>query len=126
MQTHSENYGCPPPCTQISYKYNIQYFSKNSWIDTNSKVSLQFNDIFYMDLFYETQDVEERIESLVYDMENFLAVTGGNLVTFSQMFLGKFYSNYNFYTYINIVPITYLKTLLREQRMGCYQVRNEL
>jgi hypothetical protein len=29
-----QKYNCPLPCSHKSYKYNIKYFNKNSWIDT--------------------------------------------------------------------------------------------
>ena len=31
------NYGCPLPCRQTTYGLNLNYFHKNSWIDTEDK-----------------------------------------------------------------------------------------
>ena len=30
----TESYGCPVPCKQTTYGLNLNYFHKNSWIDT--------------------------------------------------------------------------------------------
>ena len=68
-------YGCPTPCKQTHFSYEIQYFHKNA--DT------QFYDevegVFYISVFYKSLELEEFAENLVYDTGAFLAATGGNL-----------------------------------------------
>ena len=75
------NYGCPLPCQQNSYNLKLNYFHKNSWIDTDGKSGI-IPDSFSLAVAYNTLIVEERVESLVYDVGSFLAAAGGNLGLF--------------------------------------------
>ena len=72
---NSSAYGCPTPCMQTFFQYDLQYFHKNVdhyFYDT-------VDDIFYISVFYKHLELEEFDEMLVYDHWSFLAVTGGNL-----------------------------------------------
>jgi hypothetical protein len=59
----------------------LNYFHKNSWIDTDGKSGIIENS-FSLAIAYNTLIVEERVETLVYDVGSFLAAVGGNLGLF--------------------------------------------
>ena len=69
------------PCSQISYKYEIDYQSQNSYYDLNSSEN---NNYTFFDLltFYYKLETEEKTETLLYDAVNFLSAAGGNLGLF--------------------------------------------
>ena len=68
-----EKQGCPVPCTSTSYNHEIQYFSRR--INT----SIAESNYFQLRVYYNTLEVEERTETLLYDLSNFLSASGGNL-----------------------------------------------
>jgi len=57
---------------------------KHGWIEPrNSSHGPEFmNNYYALVIYYETFDVEEHVESLVYDAGNFLISVGGNLGLF--------------------------------------------
>ncbi len=77
------DFGCPVPCTQVSYNIAFEFDHKNKWFigdlisDTGGSI-----DFFLLYLYFGTLDVEERIDNLDYDFESFLAAVGGNLGLF--------------------------------------------
>ena len=77
----TSDYGCPLPCTQKSYNYNLGYFSKYSWLDPE-KPDLFEDENFKFVMFFGSLDTEESTETLVYDFTNFLTAAGGNLGLF--------------------------------------------
>jgi len=72
------NSKCLVPCTQTSYKFELNYFSKNSIFDPLKKQYFSNNN-FHLVIFYRKLEIEERTEALVYDIGTFLSAAGGNL-----------------------------------------------
>ena len=73
-------YGCPVPCSQSSYNINLRHLHRNSWIDPdNLNVP---NDFAVLAILYNSLLVEERIETIVYDLESLMTSVGGNLGLF--------------------------------------------
>ena len=70
---HPDDFGCPVPCTTTSYYTNIQYYGMTNEI--NSHISDHFN----LSVYYDNLWVEERTETLIYDLSSFLSASGGNL-----------------------------------------------
>ena len=70
---HPDDFGCPVPCTTISYHSNIQYYGRPNEIYANKLGH------FNLSVFYDNLAVEERTETLIYDLSNFLSAAGGNL-----------------------------------------------
>ena len=73
-------YGCPVPCLQTNYKFTLDTLHKNTIKFPFYGPDDQSYHIFAH--FFETFDVEEKIESLEYDFGNFLVAAGGNLGLF--------------------------------------------
>jgi hypothetical protein len=74
------NYNCPVPCSQKGFNYNMKYFHQNSWVETgNSSLS---QTIAIITVSYSTLLVEERKETIIYDLECLLTSLGGNLGLF--------------------------------------------
>ncbi len=69
-------YGCPVPCTQVTFKVYLEYFHKNTWKAPDNGLE---QDFFSMIYFYSTLSVEEKIENLDFDLGSLLASAGGNL-----------------------------------------------
>ena len=75
-----DHYGCPLPCSDRKYNFHVKYFHETSWIEYDENPSgskTKFNFILFF--FYHSLNVEERIESYVYDVGNALTSVGGNL-----------------------------------------------
>ena len=70
--TNTSSFGCPMPCEQISYKVDSIYYHRNNKIIVEGK-------FFSLFIAYSTLMVEERIETLNYDIASFLATAGGYL-----------------------------------------------
>ena len=70
---HSHEYGCTVPCTTTSYHHDIQYDSRMRVRNENKK------GYFELSIYYYNLDVEERTETLIYDLSSFLSSAGGNL-----------------------------------------------
>ena len=73
-------YDCPVPCKQTAYQVKLKYYHKNNarYFDATNKSK----DHFTLYSFYPTFDVEEKIETLEYDLANLLVSAGGNLGLF--------------------------------------------
>ena len=69
---NTSSFGCPMPCEQISYKVDSIYYHKNNKVLVEGK-------FFSLFIAYSTLMVEERIETLNYDIASFLATAGGYL-----------------------------------------------
>ena len=83
---------CPVPCQQIKFAAQPTYFHRTSILNMRED---DFRSLVILTVSYETLGIEEHVESLVYDIGNFLAAVGGNLglfVGFSclSMFLSLF------------------------------------
>ncbi len=74
---------CPPGCNQTSYSFKMTQFHINNWIESgNEHVEEIMKAAVRFALAYEDFVIEEQIETLVYDIGNFLAAVGGNLGLF--------------------------------------------
>ena len=72
-------YKCNLPCKVISYTIDIDYRHNNSIV---TRYENQTDDGFQLHFYYKTLKVEEKTETLVYDVGNFLTAAGGNLGLF--------------------------------------------
>ena len=70
---------CPVPCEQIGYAARPTYFHRSSLLNLREE---DFKCSVLLTVRYETLSIEENVESLVYDVANFLAAVGGNLGLF--------------------------------------------
>ncbi len=77
---YPENFGCPFPCNKLSYEISLKYFHETSWTDFYD--ADLFSKKFYLALFYDTFDIVEYKETLVYDVGDFFAAAGGHLGLF--------------------------------------------
>ena len=74
---------CPLPCKQLSYEVNVRKFHTNTWVVYDDQPIADIAETgVSISLSYESLIVEERIETLVYDVGNFLSAVGGNLGLF--------------------------------------------
>jgi hypothetical protein len=73
-------YSCPVPCSQKGFNYNIKYFHKNSWIESDNSTKSQ--NSAGVAVSYSSLLVEERSETIIYDLECLLTSLGGNLGLF--------------------------------------------
>jgi len=74
---YPESFGCPFPCVKFSYDLSLTYFHETSW--TNFSKPKNFSNVFVLILFYDTLDMIENKENLVYDVGDLFAAAGGNL-----------------------------------------------
>ena len=65
-----ESFGCPLPCTRISYDIDTSYYHENSE-DPRSNFSLF--------IFPSSKFIEDQSETLLYDAGGFFAAVGGHL-----------------------------------------------
>ena len=79
--SRTSEFGCPIPCKQKSFKYDLEYFSKNNYIEPDKENSLD-NDTFKLIVFFKTMNIEAKKETYIYDVGNFLTAAGGNLGLF--------------------------------------------
>jgi len=71
---------CPMPCPQRSYNIKLRYLHQNAWIDPEFSIVLK--DLALLAISYSSLLTEERIETIVYDLENLVTSVGGNLGLF--------------------------------------------
>ena len=71
--------GCPLPCKELEYSISYKLSHVNSFIDPFNRTNYDFNKIYFLKFSYEDLEVEEQVESYVYDWGAFLAIVGGNL-----------------------------------------------
>ena len=71
------------PCNHVVYEAYIRKYHINSWVDygDSSQEDLSQQGV-EVQLAYETLAVEERIETIVYDVGSLLSAIGGNLGLF--------------------------------------------
>ena len=79
--SRTSEFGCPVPCKQKSVKYDLEYFSKNTYFEPDEKKYVD-NDIFQLIVSFKTMNIEAKKETYVYDNVNFLTAAGGNLGLF--------------------------------------------
>ena len=77
----SWEYGCPVPCRQTSYQVKLDYFHKSSALIPPELANYSMGR-FSMHSSFPTFTVEEKIESLEYDLASLLVSAGGNLGLF--------------------------------------------
>jgi hypothetical protein len=77
----SEQFGCPTPCKQTSYKITRNYSHKNTWPYTDDEGGNK-ETCFTLMFYFSTHDIQQEIENLDYDFGNFLVSAGGNLGLF--------------------------------------------
>ena len=68
-------FGCPLPCHLVHYEVSGHFYHLSSVIWHEEVTSSNVMFVY----FYETFVVEERMETLVYDLSAFLVSVGGNL-----------------------------------------------
>ena len=71
-------FGCPLPCERNHYTYNLNNIHENSVTSEHPDMD-EGIDIYYLYFYYSTFQVEKHVETLIYDVGEFLAVGGGNL-----------------------------------------------
>ena len=67
------SFGCPLPCTRISYDIDTSYYHENSGDPDAGRSN------FRLFIFPSTEFVEDLSETLLYDAGGFLAAAGGHL-----------------------------------------------
>jgi hypothetical protein len=77
----SKDSKCPVPCMQTNYNYEINYYSKRSFSDL-IKPGVEASKYFDLLVYFTKMEIEERTETVVYDMVSFLSAAGGNLGLF--------------------------------------------
>ena len=80
--TDPSKFGCPIPCRQTSYQIKINYYHKNNVILRQQQLETNSSGHFNLFVYYSSFTVEEKIESLEYDLANLLVSAGGNLGLF--------------------------------------------
>jgi hypothetical protein len=75
-------YGCPSPCSSVTYNVVTKYFHKNIEFIFEAETKVENETFFYLSLFYDTLIIEKSIESYDYDWADFFIYTGGNLGLF--------------------------------------------
>ena len=78
---NTEQHGCLTPCTKISFDFETFILHRNSWIETKEEQELPDGTYFFK-FSYASLQVEEKVVTLAYDLENFFASVGGNLGLF--------------------------------------------
>ena len=74
---YPSKFGCDPPCKSISYIFSKLYYHQHSMHKEyyNTKDGI----FFLLSIYYKTLMVEERTETLIYDVPGLLSAAGGNL-----------------------------------------------
>jgi hypothetical protein len=71
---------CPLPCSQTLFDVSLHQYHINNW--PRPVVSKSGESAVLFSLRYEWLNVQEEVETLMYDTTNFLAQAGGNLGLF--------------------------------------------
>ena len=75
--------GCPFPCFTRTYNVKWIDFHKNSLIEDTKLYEEEFlAQYYYLTFSYNSFTIEEKVETLVYDIGSFLTSIGGNLGLF--------------------------------------------
>ena len=72
---------CIPPCNTTAYGKAIRYYHENydsQWPEKSSDA----NKSFVLYYFFDSLLLEERIETVVFDLDDFFSSAGGNLGLF--------------------------------------------
>ena len=80
----TDDYGCPIPCKQTSYKVSVRNVQKNKAdiYELEDTPLDQLVQAFYFIYGFDTLNTEQRIETLDYDFGNLVVAAGGNLGLF--------------------------------------------
>jgi hypothetical protein len=71
---------CPPPCTSTSFPMTLRKIHSNILISNNEEL---MGKMYAGLLFgYKTLQIDEEIETYIYDIGSFLTASGGNLGLF--------------------------------------------
>ena len=81
FQANKTLYGCPSACTTILFDVNTFFYHSNTLIETKEVPELP-SGTFQFSFSYSSLQVEEKVVTLVYDLESVLASIGGNLGLF--------------------------------------------
>ena len=81
FSSSTAEFGCPVPCSQISYKITFEFYHKNKWF-YGDLLAADTVEVLALYLYFGTLDAEVRIDSLDYDLTSSLVVVGGNLGLF--------------------------------------------
>jgi hypothetical protein len=74
---------CMRPCLKIGYDWNLRKFHKNSISNGTNGITESFMiSNLILDIFYSTDLIEERTETLIYTETTFWSSVGGNLGLF--------------------------------------------
>ena len=68
---------CPIPCSQTSYSVNVDYLTPKSWNGRDFEANMSLLMVSFNSL-----DVEEMVETLIYDFGSLMTSVGGNLGLF--------------------------------------------
>ena len=84
--TNTNIYGCLPPCKITHFEIDLKLYHENSlylYEKLTSAENIDKPDVteqgFGLFYFYETLIVEEKIETLIFDLGGVFAAAGGNL-----------------------------------------------
>jgi hypothetical protein len=78
MSVNTQLFGCPLPCFRISYSLDVNYYHENT-VGANYLFENVPASNFTVYFFFRSPWIEERIETLTYDLGGMLAAAGGNL-----------------------------------------------
>ena len=73
-----DKFNCPLPCERNHYNYNFLHTHENS-VPTEVVNKDEGSNIYNLYFYYSTFQVEQHVETLLYDVGGFLAAAGGNL-----------------------------------------------
>ena len=76
--SNPEKFNCPLPCERNQYNYNFVHTHESSE-STDQVNEIEDNNIYDLYFYYSTFQVEQHVETLIYDVGGFLAAAGGNL-----------------------------------------------
>ncbi len=81
LSNSPDDFGCPVPCTKLTYTTTINYYHQNNWF-YDYFVPTEIENNFALYVFFSTLNVQQQIESFDYDFASFLAAAGGKLGLF--------------------------------------------
>ncbi len=81
---------CPMSCFQIGFVATLNYFHINSMLNPRLSEAIDVSD-FDLLVNYETFQIEDTVESLIYDFSSFVSAVGGNLGLFLGLSLFSVY-----------------------------------
>ena len=78
---NDNNSTCLAPCSQTSYTFSLDYHSKYSYFNPHMPHLFQ-DEFFHLVVFFKVLEIDERTETLVFDIVALLSAGGGNLGLF--------------------------------------------